>query len=65
MLYEVITLALKDCGLDIAGDPAISFTETHQVIINVGYARAPEIARRRITSYNVCYTKLLRAPRQP
>lgn len=38
--------ALKDCGLDIAGDPEISFTETHQVIINVGYARAPEIARR-------------------
>jgi aminomethyltransferase len=38
--------ALKDCGLDIAGDPEISFTETHQVIVNVGYARAPEIARR-------------------
>ena len=30
----------------MAGDPQISFTETHQVIINVGYARAPEIARR-------------------
>jgi aminomethyltransferase len=38
--------ALKDCGLGVAGDPEISFTETHQVIINVGYARAPEIARR-------------------
>jgi len=38
--------ALKDCGLDIAGDPQVSFTETHQVIINVGYARAPEISRR-------------------
>ena len=38
--------ALKDSGLDIAGDPQVSFTETHQVIINVGYARAPEIARR-------------------
>ena len=38
--------ALKDCGLDVAGDPEISFTETHQVIINVGYARGPEIARR-------------------
>jgi aminomethyltransferase len=38
--------ALKDCGLDIAGDPQASFTETHQVIINVGYARAPEISRR-------------------
>ncbi len=43
---KAFALALKDCGLDIAGDPEISFTETHQVIINVGYARAPEIARR-------------------
>jgi aminomethyltransferase len=38
--------ALNDCGLGVAGDPEISFTETHQVIINVGYAKAPEIARR-------------------
>jgi aminomethyltransferase len=38
--------ALKDCGLDVAGDAAISYTETHQVIINVGYTKGPEIARR-------------------
>jgi aminomethyltransferase len=38
--------ALKDCGLDVAGDSQISFTETHQVIVNVGYARGPQIARR-------------------
>jgi aminomethyltransferase len=38
-------LACKECGLNVAGDPSCSFTETHQVIINVGYARAPEIAR--------------------
>ena len=37
--------ALHDSGLDVAGDPEISFTETHQVIINVGYSRGPEIAR--------------------
>ena len=43
---KAFAVALKDCGLDIAGDPAISFTETHQVIINVGYARGPEIAQR-------------------
>jgi len=43
---KAFALALKDCGLDIAGDPEISFTETHQVIINVGYAHAPEIAQR-------------------
>ncbi len=37
--------ALKDCGLDVAGDREISYTETHQVILNVGYARGPQIAR--------------------
>ncbi|MBI9085394.1 MAG: glycine cleavage system aminomethyltransferase GcvT [Desulfobacterales bacterium] len=43
---KAFATALKDCGLDVAGDPAISFTETHQVIVRVGYARGPEIARR-------------------
>jgi len=43
---KAFALALKDCGLDVAGDPGISYTETHQVVINVGYARGPEIARR-------------------
>src|SRR5512144_1112480 len=38
--------ALADAGLDVAGDPAISFTETHQVIVRVGYARGAAIARR-------------------
>jgi aminomethyltransferase len=39
--------ALKDCGLDVAGDPAVSYTETHQVVINVGYGRGPERGWRR------------------
>ncbi len=38
--------ALADAGLRVAGDPACSFTETHQVIVLVGYARGPRIARR-------------------
>jgi aminomethyltransferase len=38
--------ALSDCGLEVAGDPGISFTETHQVIVRVGYAKGAEIARR-------------------
>lgn len=38
--------ALHDCGLHVAGDPEISFTETHQVIVNVGYTKGPDIARR-------------------
>ncbi len=51
--------ALKDCGLDVAGDPAISFTETHQVILRVGYAHGPEIARRLeenniVVNYQAC-----------
>jgi aminomethyltransferase len=43
---KAFALALKDSGLDVAGDPDIAFTETHQVVVNVGYAKGPEIARR-------------------
>ena len=43
---KAFALALKDCGLTVAGDPEVSYTETHQVVIDVGYARGPEIARR-------------------
>jgi aminomethyltransferase len=38
--------ALHDCGLNVSGDPAVSFTETHQVLLDVGYTRGPEVARR-------------------
>ena len=37
--------ALRDCGLGVAGDPDISYTETHQVILNVGYSKGPEFAQ--------------------
>ena len=43
---KAFALALKDCGLDVAGDPGIDYTETHQVVVRVGYARGAEIARR-------------------
>lgn len=43
---KAFAAALKDCGLDVAGDPTIGYTQTHQVILNVGYAKGPEIARR-------------------
>jgi aminomethyltransferase len=36
--------ALKNCGLQVEGDPKIDFTETHQVILRVGYAKGPEMA---------------------
>jgi aminomethyltransferase len=37
---------LAKAGLDVAGDPSISYTETHQVIVNVGYASGPDVAER-------------------
>ena len=30
----------------MAGDPAIDYTETHQVIVSVGYGEGPEVAER-------------------
>jgi aminomethyltransferase len=46
--------ALRDAGLQVAGDPAISFTETHQVIVQVEYAKAVEAARRLEESNIIC-----------
>jgi len=37
--------ALKHEGLAVEGDPAVDFTETHQVIVNVGHAKACQTAR--------------------
>jgi aminomethyltransferase len=38
--------ALAAEGLEVEGDPAIDYTETHQVIVRVGYGRGCELARR-------------------
>jgi aminomethyltransferase len=46
--------ALKDCGLDVAGDPAMNFTETHQVVVDVGYSHGPEIASRLEANNIIC-----------
>ncbi len=46
--------ALKDCGLDVAGDPAVGFTETHQVVVHVGHGRGPEMARRLEANNIIC-----------
>ncbi len=46
--------ALRDAGLQVAGDPAISFTETHQVIVKVEYAKAVEAARRLEENNIIC-----------
>ena len=41
-------------GLDVAGDPAMDYTETHQVIVKVGYAHGPEVADRLEVNNIVC-----------
>jgi aminomethyltransferase len=46
--------ALKECGLDVAGDPDIDFTETHQVVVHVSYGKGPEIASRLEQSNIIC-----------
>jgi len=46
--------ALKHAGLDVCGDPANDYTETHQVIVRVGYGDGPEIARRLEDNDIVC-----------
>ena len=43
---KALALALEEQGLQVEGDPAISYTETHQVILRVGYARGVEVADR-------------------
>ena len=43
---KAFALALKERGLEVEGDPAIGYTETHQVILRVGYGKGPEMAHR-------------------
>lgn len=38
--------ALADRGLNVYGDPALGYTETHQVIVGVGYGSGTEVAQR-------------------
>ena len=46
--------ALADCGLYVSGDPSINFTETHQVVVYVGYGRGVEIASRLEANNIIC-----------
>jgi aminomethyltransferase len=43
---KAFACALHHLGMDVAGEPDIGFTQTHQVVVNVGYSRGPEVARR-------------------
>jgi glycine/serine hydroxymethyltransferase len=46
--------ALAEAGLTVEGDPAIDHTETHQVIVRVGYGRGCEIAQRLERNNVIC-----------
>jgi len=46
--------ALKESGLNVDGDPAIDFTETHQAVVDVGYSHGPEIAKRLEANNIIC-----------
>ncbi|MEA1926747.1 MAG: glycine cleavage system protein T, partial [Candidatus Auribacterota bacterium] len=42
---RALAKALAESGMDVAGDPDLGYTETHQVVLNVGYGKGPEIAK--------------------
>jgi len=42
---KALARALADEGLNVEGDPDVDYTETHQVMVNVGYARGCEVAQ--------------------
>jgi aminomethyltransferase len=46
--------ALADAGLHVEGDPSIGYTETHQVVLRVGYSRGCEIAKRLEDNNVIC-----------
>jgi aminomethyltransferase len=46
--------ALAASGLKVAGDPAMGYTETHQVIVEVGYGQGPALAERLEASNIIC-----------
>ncbi len=43
---KAFAVALKERGLQVEGDPSAGYTETHQVLVRVGYARGAETANR-------------------
>jgi aminomethyltransferase len=43
---KAFAMALHEAGLDVAGDPAVQYTETHQVVVRVGYGQGPDVAGR-------------------
>ncbi len=46
--------SLKDQGLVVEGNPKIGYTETHQVIVRVGYGKGPLLAERLEENNIIC-----------
>lgn len=51
---KALARGLRQAGVKVCGDPARDFTQTHQVIVEVGYAQGPEVARRLENNHIVC-----------
>ena len=51
---KAFAAALADCGLNVAGDPDVSFTETHQVVVRVGYGLGPRVAAQLEVNNIIC-----------
>jgi aminomethyltransferase len=43
---KALARALHEEGLGVAGDPALGYTETHQVVVEIGYGQGVEVAQR-------------------
>ncbi|MFH1571898.1 MAG: glycine cleavage system aminomethyltransferase GcvT [Gemmatimonadota bacterium] len=58
---QAFARSLSDCGIRVMGDATLGYTQTHQVIIEVGGARGPEVARRLEASHVVANYQALPA----
>jgi aminomethyltransferase len=51
---KALARALADLGMHVAGDPSLGYTQTHQVVVEVGYAKGIDAARRLEENNIVC-----------
>ena len=45
LIAKAFAKALVDEGLEVQGDPEVGYTETHQVVVVVGYAQGCAVAQ--------------------
>ena len=51
---RTFALALADLGMHVAGDPSLGYTQTHQVVVEVGHAKGIDAARRLEANNIIC-----------